>query len=194
MIWGPSNARKPVCRYLLYSIEWQKSCLYFCPYPQYCRLVAAVLSWGPDKGAQVTENSWLKNRAVPKLENGYVIIRMVPTSFTFSMPSASSVPILLLKITELPRFFLTVTCGKKFLKPSPHHKVFGIIFGNMRGKSGRKSRNICRRYVFSSHHHCGHTLLYLLGHAPRRHWLGWLLYVGSLVSFISTLGSPLGQW
>lgn len=135
---------------------------------------------GPNKGAQVTENWCFKNRALPKLENGYVIIRMVPT---FSRPCASSMPILLLRITEHPRFFLTVTRGKKFLKPSPHHKVFGIIFGNMRGKPGRKSRNICRRHVFYSHHHCGRTLLYFLGHAPRRHWLGWLIYVGQSCKF-----------
>lgn len=141
------------------------------------------LSWGPDEGAHLTENSLVKNRAILRLENGYIIIQMVLTSFTFSRPSGRSLLFHLLRITETPRFFLTATRGKKLLKPIPRHEVFGIIVGNLRGKSGHKSRHICRRYVFSSYHHCGRTLLYSLCHAPQRYWLGWLLHVRQSCEF-----------
>ena len=75
-------------------------------------------------------------------------------------------------------FFLTAIHRQKYSRSGPHHEVFGVIVGILRGKSGRKSLNIGRDYGFPSHHHCGPSLLCSLGHAPRCHWLGWLLYLG----------------
>lgn len=103
-------------------------------------------------------------------------MRLVPTGFTFSQVirklSAHSFTLYKRFGLNIPVFSSTATCREKYLKRRPHHEAFGIIVGNLRGKPGRKSRDIGRGDVLSSHHHRGRTLLYSLGHAPRCHWLG----------------------